>query len=367
MPVLLYPNWNVNNNLFYVPIDSMSPDQSPVSTPDMLQEVKGVFCSDIVIRHAIMTGLQDLRDNPWQLSLVFASLLDDTLTNSLYGQKEVVKAVNWFLKTNVPVIMDYSLTGSPAMPCVTVGLQDSTEAEATLGDTHYVPSESTPAVWEPVGQKFTASYNPTTGLITPDVAVVVNDQMVMVDGNGINHTVLSTVVDSNGNENFLIEKGLVTNFNNCVLKWSTNKLKVNLESCNFREAYTIGCHVKGDTNFLLYLWAIVVYSLMRYKKSLLEGRGFERSVIASTKVMPNTSLAPTGSENCWSRFITITGYCKMYWATTVSEKVTKATFASALSSDGSRVSQPGFIPDSFTVEPGEDPTWLTGDGIGVPL
>jgi hypothetical protein len=344
-------------------IDSLSPDQIPVA----LSEVKGVFCSDVIIRHALMAGLQDLRDNPWQLPLVFASFLDDPYTTSIYGEKLVAKIVNWFLKTNIPVVMDYNLPSDQPMPCITIGLQESNEAEATIGDVHYVSSESSEAVWEPVGQKFNASYNPDTGLVTPFGEVVVNDQMILVDGVGASHPVLSVQVDTNGNDTFFIESGLVANFNKCVLKWSTSKLSVNLESCNFKEIYTIGCHVKGDPSYVLYLWSIVVYCLMRYKKTLIEGRGFERTTIASTRVMPNV-VAPVGTEACFSRFITITGYCKMYWATQFAEKITKATFGSALTADGSKVSPAGYLPGTFSyADDQEDPVWLEGDGIGVPI
>jgi hypothetical protein len=346
-------------------IDNLSPFQRPLDQQGILPEVKGVFNSDNLIRFALIKGFEDLRANSWQLQLVFNGLLDDPYTREQYGQKEVTKAINWFLKTEIPVIMDYTLTGSPPMPVVVIALDSSQEAEATLGDVHYLPSDSTNAEWEPIGQRFSGNYNPDTGLLIPSVPVIVNNQMVLVDSVGNRHPVLDVQVDVNGNENLLIDSGLVADFGSCVLEWSTKKLSVNLESCNFKETYNITCNVKGESSYLLYLHAIVVYCLMRYKKELLEGRGFERSVITSTKVMLNNSLAPTGSENVYCRVVTITGFARMSWATLVSEKIAQATYNEA-GPDGLKISQINFLPGSFRTDPSqEDPSYLTGDGIGV--
>jgi hypothetical protein len=316
-----------------------------------------------------MVGLQDLRDNPWQIQLIFNGLLSDPYTKDIYGQKVIQKATDWFLKTNIPVVFDFNLVSSPAMPLITVGLNESNEESPTLGDLHYVTGQSTEAVWEPTTQKFSAAYDPVTGLVTPSIDVIANSQMVLVDGAGIRHPVIDVQVDSNDKEKLLIEKGLVTDFSNCVLEWSTNKLSVQLESCWFKESYTVGTHTKGETDNLLYLWAIAVYILLRYKKTLLEGRGFECSTIASTKVMPNTSLSPVGSENFWSRFITVTGKVKNSWATLVSERIASAAFANpSATGDGMKASQINFLPNSFRTDDTEtDPSWMASDGVGISL
>jgi hypothetical protein len=87
---------------------------------------------------------------------------------------------------------------------------------------------------------------------------------------------------------------------------------------------------------------------MRYKKTLLEGRGFGPSTITSTAVMMNNTLGPTGSENVWCRVITITGTTKMYWAADVTERVAATTFAFPTDYDGLKVSQVGMRPSRFS-------------------
>jgi hypothetical protein len=350
-----------------VSIDSFNSTQRPLDSVSVLHEPKGIWLPDVFLRYALLLGLKDLRENPWQLEVTFASFLDDPYTENMYGAKEVSKAINWFLKTEIPVLLDIQLASSPNMPCVTIGIQDSTEAESTLGDVHYQTNESAAAEWEPVTIKFNAEYDPVTGLVKPNKDVVVNEKMLFVDGNGQSHPVLSVKVDANDNEVFYIEKGLNTNFSNCVLKWATSKLSVQLESLNFRETYTIGSHVKGEPKDLLYLDAIVLYCLLRYKKTLLEGRGFERTTVSRTKILAN-QFAPVGTENIFSRFINLTGFCKNYWATQVSEKITKATFATPLDNDGLKISQVNFSSTKFKAPEDQlDPSWLASDGIGLKI
>jgi hypothetical protein len=359
----------VNNNLFKVLLDALSPKIRPRDGADVT-EAFGIFSGDILIMNALRYGLQDLRDNPWQLTLVFASLLNDPLTAEAYGQKEAQKAIDWFLKTSVPVILDATLTNSPAMPCVIVGLQDSNEAQATLADLHYVPHQTVESEWEPLTQKFSAVYDPSTGLVIPSVPVIVNNQMVLTDRNGSTFPVLDTQIDINGNENFLITKNAPNaDFSQCVLKWATNRVSVQLESLVFSETYNIVCNTKGEPSYTLYLYSIIKYILLRYKKTLLEGRGFENTTIKCSRLMPNNTLGPAGSENIWTRVITITGLVRESWATTTSERITQASYNNA-GPDGLLVSQKDFLPSGFRSDPAQsDPSYLAGlgDGIGVKL
>jgi hypothetical protein len=349
-------------------IDALSPRVRPRGQPGLLPEVQGIFSGDILIMNALRIGLQDLRDNSWQLPLVFASLINDPYTAAQYGQKELSKAVKWFLDTSVPVILDATLMNSPAMPCVIVGLQDSNEAEATLGDVHYVPSQDAESEWEPLTQKFSATYDPATGLVVPSIPVIGNNQMVLFDKVGISYPILDIQVDVNDNENLLIEKNLINpDFSQCLLKWANNRLSVNLESLFFQESHNIICNAKGEPYYALYLFMIVKYVLLRYKKTLLEERGYERTTIKCSKLMQNSSLGAPGTENIWCRVITINGFVKESWATVTSDKITQANFAPA-GPDGLKVSQLNFLPNSFKTDPSQtDPSFLSGDGIGVRL
>jgi hypothetical protein len=94
---------------------------------------------------------------------------------------------------------------------------------------------------------------------------------------------------------------------------------VTLESIAFRETYQIAAHVQGESFYLTYLHSLLVFILAgRYKQSLLEARGFERSTISSSQFLRNDNF---GTENVYSRFINITGYVRQYWPKYISKKI----------------------------------------------
>jgi hypothetical protein len=80
-----------------------------------------------------------------------------------------------------------------------------------------------------------------------------------------------------------------------------------------QETYNIGCHAHGDPSTLLFLYAIVKYSLLRYREGLLEYNNFQLSTITSSEMVENQSF---GSDNVYSRYITLTGQVEESWLKT---------------------------------------------------
>ena len=310
----------------------------------------------------LIISLNDLRANSWQLDKVYASLLDDPYTVDKYGQKMIEKAKNWIIKNNVPVVMRERLD-STTIPSISVELINSEEApgEATLADVHYQTEQDLEAEWEPLTSKFTPSYNPNTGLVTMADPFTTSTAMCLVDGTGRQNPILDV---SNDNV-FTISKGLNVNFHNSYICVVGGRLTSALESENFRENYRIGCHVTGEAENLIFLHNAVVYCLLRYKKLLLEGRGFERSKFKSGPVQLSQDFS---SQPSYSRFIDIEGYCRQYWAPIQGEKIVSTGTDEPSNTTGLRFSKINEIATKFKAEPDlTDPEWWAQDGIGIPV
>lgn len=86
---------------------------------------------------------------------------------------------------------------------------------------------------------------------------------------------------------------------------------VDLESAFFRESYQIGCYAQGEPEVCLWLWSIITFILLRYRKTLLERRGYERTHIQSGPLVLST--AEPERENWFTRAITISGYVMNSW------------------------------------------------------
>lgn len=303
----------------------------PKATEDIY--FTGIFQSDILIRGAIIAAIQDLRAKPWLLGYVFAGLPRDKLTAEKYGGNEVARATEWFMNTKLPVHMDTNLK-EDSFPCITITLSNSNEveAESTLGDVHYHPRAQNNSEWPILAGPFTlTSYDPTTGKVVVDADSLKNFIIVpghiLIDKRGGQHPILE--VDDNSN--FFIETNCTSDLNQSILKGQKPYLITHVESARYRETYTIGCHVTGEPVHLTYLHSIVVFCLLRYKESLLEERGFERSVVSSQMLRLDNESLPT---TIFSRYLSISGTVSQYWPKIIAPTVDAVVADIAVSTDG---------------------------------
>jgi len=308
----------------YRPFSSVQAFIQPMNIPTDVSNtiVLGIHQSDVIIRSAIITALADMRANPWVLDRVFASLVQDSLTAKDKGQRELQAAKNWFLRTNIPVLV------TPVMdefktPCISITLVDSSEvpSEATTSDTHYEPFEYDDSTSPALTTGFTPqSYNPLTGEITlaPDAlppGVYVGPGMLIVDKYGTAHEILRM---GDSTDQFYIAANVQANFNGAVLKGIRPSIITSVESSSFKETYRIGLHVGAEPAYLIWLHSIVVFALLRYKEVLLEGRGFERSTFSSNDLSRDTVFE---TENIFTRYLTISGHVRQYWPKIVSRPI----------------------------------------------
>jgi len=339
----------------------------PLNQGNILPEVKGIFPSDILIRHALIEGFKDLRANPWQLQLVYAGIVSDELTANQYGDKSRQRAVDWFLKTDIPIIPNFKLDNK-TFPSVSCFLGEMTEVNNTLADMHYNVKQDVVSEQEPITSKFTPEYNVNTGVvIIPEGIITPNTQMVLVDGIGKGWVILE-VLDEHS---FRIEPRIITNFSGSYIRWTMPKLSADLGSVDFRETIKVGCHTGGDPEIMLWLYPVVLYSLLRYRKDWLEGRGFAQSTLSVTSIINESDQF--GTENVWSRYINVIGFHRNYWASLINGRVLSTQFAAPSTTlnaedGGLRFSPTNTLATGFTKDPAQDdPSWMASDGIGIKL
>lgn len=326
----------------------------------MSTEAIGVFQSDLIIRSAIIAALKDMRDNPWLLDYVFRSLADDDLTNKAYGEKEIAQAKKWFLNTDIPVFMSTRLDETK-LPCISINLMESAEAEETHGDTNYITHEDTVADYPILIGPFSPdSYDAATGIMvisnTDLGGVDLSIGMEVVDADGTKFPI-TEVLDSN---TIVLTPGVDGDFSKTLIKDPSASLTVTLESMQLRETYQIGCHVQSESFFLMYLHSIMVFCLAgRYKQALLEARGFERSTISSSQFLKNDTL---GVEIAYSRFINITGFCRLVWPKFVGTKV-KNVNSSGISFGLAGSNGPPGINDAGVTQTVEDSWGVDEDAL----
>lgn len=282
----------------------------------------GITQSDILIRSAIIEGIEDLRRNAWLLDYVFASLKEDCLTNSDYGQKEIDNAKKWVLQTEIPVFLNVK-QDSTTFPAISIKLVSSNEEDNTLGDVHYEPSELSdgPVIsWPSLTDVFTpVGYDPITGILTipQNIAdqIITTTGQVLVDKNNNQYEILEVI----NSVTFKIKTDINADLTDSVIKGLNPGFATSLESATFSETYSIGCHVNSEPVFLTYLHSIVCFILLRYRQSLLELRGFANTSIKSSDFARNEAFE---NELVYSRFIQISGLVRNYWPKDIGQRIT---------------------------------------------
>ena len=282
-------------------------------------KILGIFQGDIILRTAIIEAKRRLYADPSLVDTVFQSLAQDELTLQTYGEAEIEKARVWFLQQDIPVALS-ARNADLSIPCITIGLQESVEAEQTHGDVNYVTQEIQHGEWPALTKHFTpVSYSPSSGIMElPADAmsdVVVDPGMFVETRSGNRHP----VVENLGDNEIAIDVGIVDDFTNAIIVGSKPPLVTTIESVCFKETYEIGVHALGEPINCIVLHSILKFLLLRYKEELLEARNFERTTLASSDLRRNMEF---DNELVFSRYITCTGFCRQWWPKKTSEAIT---------------------------------------------
>jgi hypothetical protein len=293
----------------------------------------GIFQPDLIIRTALEYALEDIRLNPWLLDFVFAGINQDKILHKKYKEESRL-AKEWFLKQPpIPVFLLEEVIKNPTFPCVTIQLKSEEDSvELTLGDIHYQPYQNDGTVWAPLTPEFdVVAYDLSTGtvVIPESIAhkVSISTDLILVDNTGESYPILS-VLD---NLTFTIEPGLILDLSKVTIRPPRPSNSISLESSTAKGVYTIGVHTEGTANKLLWLYSIIRFILCRYRQTLLEARGFERSTFTSLDLFKDIHFEP---QIVYSRGINLTGYYRNVWPKFVGPKINSTTFVPVLEEDG---------------------------------
>jgi hypothetical protein len=279
--------------------------------------MSGIFCGDIVIKNTLELGFEDIRKNPWIIDHIFSSLTCSPLIAEKYGNREVKNAKDFFLNNETPVLMQLRKDATTAFYIsIGIGSSDEDKSLATLGDATvdtktYEPNDIGKPISYIVKPFSPIAYDKVNGIVTmPEVegSKYVSKDMMAIDPETGDAFI---IIESIGENQFSIEPGVkIPKKLGIVPRYPYWKARV--EGATFQESWHIGVHCHGDPAFLIYLHAITLYTLLRYREGLLEHEGFDLSNLSSTDVIKSTSHESIG-ENSYTRFIILTGQVSQTW------------------------------------------------------
>ncbi len=293
----------------------------------------GLSFSDLVVRSAIIVGLQELRTRPDWIDYAFEGLVADELTADKYGTEERDRAKAWFLRTKIPVVAAQRLQSVETPTVVTVLMQQDVEANNKLDDRHYDPYEYSGG-WPDLCPPFVpTSFSPSTGVMAlPAVtvaAVYVVPGQVLVDRLGRSTKVLEKLDDST----IRIARNVPLEASGLVVRGKYPAKAVTLRSAYFDESFVVSCHDRGDEAHVLWLYVLVKLTLLRVRRRLLEGRGFEVSSISGSDIR-RAEYFDDASQPGYVRSLTLRGKVLNAWPDDESAVVESVGFAWSFSAAG---------------------------------
>jgi hypothetical protein len=205
-------------------------------------------------------------------------------------------------------------------PCITIEMGTSPEkqdmrhmADLSVEDAVLIPNKIGKPIPYVVKPFVPLSYDEATGEIgidqnLPGVDNIAVGMIILNPSNGLGYPI--TAITPTG---VSIAPGTYIQSSQLSVAPSHQFYKARIEHSFFQETYNIGCHAHGDPQATLWLWSITLYTLLRYRESLLEANGFTESQVISSNVDLNSPFTTAGGERAWSRYITLTGQVENTW------------------------------------------------------
>ena len=266
-----------------------------------------LYLGDIRIKTAIELGLEDIKKNPWLLN----DILGDTVANQYLRERyssQISSCTQWLENNRINVVFSMR-EDRLEFPAISIELGSSNEKTEMkhMGDlsyekVHLYPNEinrPVPYIVPPSS----GSYDPTLGLFTFSGTVsllAVSPGQALVDPSTGTAYIAQSVPSANQVQ---LLTGLSLNATLYGVIPEYRYFETRVGHTFMQEEYNIVCHGL-DQQTLLWLHSIVVYSLLRYRQTLLEADGGAESIIKSTKMYPNADYSDAG-QVIWSRSINL--------------------------------------------------------------
>lgn len=278
-----------------------------------------IFQSDMVIKRMIELSLEDMRKDIWLLDDALSDCIDNPYLRDSYGQKQIDAFKEWFKNNQVDIYMR-DRNDKDRMPCVTITLGNSSEkdemkslADQSTESVTLLPQQINKPIPYVIKPFAFVSYDQNTGIIKVPISVLylesVSAGMILVNPDNGQGFIIKDVTD----EGIEIEPYLAFTATRLGVVPQFQYYTARREHTFFQETYTITCHAHGDPQTLLWLWTVVLYSLLRYRESMLEAQGFTQSSVSSSSMNSDSYYTTPGGEQVWTRTITLTGMVENSW------------------------------------------------------
>lgn len=279
----------------------------------------GIFQLDLTVKTAIELGLEDMRKNPWLIDHMLGDCLENPYLKDKYGQKQIDACKEWFANANIEIKMR-GINDKDKMPLIAITPGPAPEkadmksmADQSTETLVLMPSQIGKPIPYIVKPFTPLGYDSEQGIVEVDEDVKgmsgVAAGMILVDpSNGQGFVILD--YDDQG---IRIEPGIIIDATQLAVVPQFQFYKARVEHTFFQESCDISCYSHGDPQVALWLHSIALYSILRYRESLLEAQGFAESIVSNSPLLENVQYSGPDGENSYVRSIQLSGQTEYSW------------------------------------------------------
>jgi hypothetical protein len=274
-----------------------------------------LWLGDIRIKTMLELGLEDVKKNDWLLDDILGDTLGNEYLRERYGT-QIASCKQWLANNRINILLS-ARDDKMEFPSITIELGTSNEkadmkhmADLSTQTVNLLPNninKPIPFVLKPM----TGFYNSTSGAFTFQSNVnlsIVSPGMILVDPvNGVGYVIQSITMQNQVN----LLTGLTIGAGLYGIIPEYQYYSTRIGHTFMQEPYKVTCNA-NDQQTLLWLHSIAVYSLLRYRQTLLEKDGYAESLISSSGMYPNPDYSDPG-QTIWSRDINLTGQVENRW------------------------------------------------------
>jgi hypothetical protein len=269
---------------------------------------------ELVLESVIRDGIQNCKDNPDAVINDVFGNLTRAFSEKKYGVSELQKIKTLIQTKQIPVVYAWHMVEASAKPaCISIQLLSEQEDErrASFGDflgnvdEEITDSDSLAALI--LTDTFTPdSYDTTSGTVTvPDSVDLsqIHVNLLFVDSDGTEFTILGGIDNTIGNKKFVIEKGQIVALGaGALIKSSIDFQRHQVKGNTENVQMIVGIHSR-DPLTTKYLYTLVKYFIMSRRNSL-SNRDLE---LATYKGSDFTRDMNYGADAIFTRFLTVSG------------------------------------------------------------
>jgi len=278
-----------------------------------------IFQADLILYSALNVALADMRRNTFVLDEAYGCVTQDPFLKDAYGQKEVER-LKATLKKELHIFMGHRPVDMMKFPCYVIkigggqedaakdALGDSFQSEIVDATTLGGAFNETPNISGPITP---INYDQLSGQLTFDEATNL-DILNVYEGHYVYDSINNNYYDIKlvtSSATLLIEAGSLPNLTNMYITRKKNSIGHTKRSIWAYETHTIDIYATDATE-VIYMWTILMYLLGRYKKQLLDARGFSVSTLGYSEIYKVNEEDP---NNLFGRSVTIKGRVEHTW------------------------------------------------------